>query len=200
MYRFFSFALICFLLTGCTRSPAQIAAPTIVPISDANGTTIANQPGPLWVLLSGVDEHGLLMEQEISLLSQPDPAAAPGPVVPTGTAAAVMEIQQGGPQNLQRFYHVQTITGFAGWVSDYYIRRVAYLYNAAADTVPLYDAPDGAQTALVPNVTPVTIQQPTDNQWWLVQLVGEARSGWVQIDVVKESPEWEFLHNLSHEH
>jgi hypothetical protein len=37
----------------------------------------------------------------------------------------VLEIWHGGPQNLQRFYRVETVSSDTGWISDYYVRRVA---------------------------------------------------------------------------
>jgi hypothetical protein len=171
-----------------------------VAISGAAGETLATQEGPLWVLLSGVDEHGLIAEHELTLLQEPDAAAAPGPVVHTGIPAAVLEIRHGGPQNLQRFYRVETVNGDTGWISDYYARRVAYLYQADSDTVPLFAAPDGQEVAQLPNISPVAIKQPTEGDWWLVQAVKDGTLGWVRADLVKESSLAEFLTNQTHEH
>lgn len=202
------FCLFClWALSGCVGSRSGATAshiptvtpPPAVPIT-ANDSNIAAQPGPLWVLLSGVDEHGLIAEHELTLLTSPDPTASQEARVHTGVAAAVQEIRHTGPQNLQRFYHVQTVTGASGWISDYYVRRVAYLYDANSSKVTLYSSPDGLEVAQLPNVSPVMIKIPTDDEWWLVQAVQTGTLGWVRVTFIKESPVWEFLLNQQHEH
>jgi hypothetical protein len=70
-------------------------------------------------------EHDLFAEPELTLLQEPDAAAAPGPIAHTGIPTTVLEIWHGGPQNLQRFYRVETVSSDTGWISDYYVRRVA---------------------------------------------------------------------------
>lgn len=192
---------ICVLLASCARAETAVPTPlpTSVAISDAAGETLATQEGPLWVLLSGVDEHGLIAEHELALLQEPDAAAGPGPIVHTGVPAAVLEIRHGGPQNLQRFYRVETINGDTGWISDYYVRRVAYLYKADSETVPLFAAPEGQEVARLPNISPVAVKQP-NGAWWLVQSVEDGTLGWVQAELVKESPLAQFLNTQSHEH
>ncbi len=206
--RYLSLCLLClWALSGCAGSRWGTAAgasttaipPTAVPIT-ANDTNIAVQPGPLWVLLSGVDEHGLIAEHELILLTSPDPTAAQAARVHTGVAAAVQEIRHTGPQNVRRFYHVQTVTGATGWISDYYVRRVAYLFDANGSTISLYSAPDGLEVEQLSNVSPVTIKVPTDDEWWLVQAVQTGTMGWVRVSFVKESPAWEFLLNQQHDH
>jgi hypothetical protein len=197
MFRFYFWAVAAvFLLAGCNRAPSSptlLPAPTSIPVSDDEGNSLASQPGPLWVLLSGVDEHGLVAEAELALLREPDGSAGDGPMAPTGVAAAVHEIRQTGPQNLRRFYRVQTTGGQSGWISDYYVRRVAYLYQSGAEGVALYESPDGRQVHTVANVTPVVIKEPTRSDWWLVQVVDTEIVAWVPASVVKESPEREFL-------
>jgi hypothetical protein len=183
-------------LAACSRTPTAptlLPPPTSIPVSDNEGNHLASQPGPLWVLVSGVDEHGLVVEAELTLLKEPDSSAEAGPSVPTGMAAAVHEIRQSGPQNLRRFYRVQTTGGQSGWISDYYVRRVAYLYQANAESIALYDTPDGRPLHNVANVTPVLLKEPTRNDWWLVQVVDTEIVAWVPAAVVKESPEREFL-------
>lgn len=189
-------------LAACAGAETAVSPPppTAVAISGADDETLAIQDGPLWVLLSGVDEHGLIAEHELTLLQEPDAAADPGPIVHTGIPAAVLEIRHGGPQNLQRFYQIETISGDVGWISDYYVRRVAYLYDAESETVPLFAAPNGQEVARLPNISPVAVKQPTVGDWWLVQAVEDGTLGWVQAELVKESPLSEFLTNQSHEH
>jgi hypothetical protein len=184
------------LLVACggrSTPPTLLPPPASIPVSDEEGNNLANQPGPLWVLLSGVDEHGLMAEAELTLLKEPDSAAEAEATVPTGVAAAVYEIRQTGPQQLRRFYRVQTTGGDSGWISDYYVRRVGYLYRAGTEGVSLYESPDGRQLQSVANVTPVVIKEPTRSDWWLVQVVDTEIVGWVPAGVVKESPEREFL-------
>ena len=182
--------------TTTTRpAPADpaLAAPTAVPVTDDNGATVATQDGPLWVLLSGVDEHGLLAEPALSLLAAPAPDAASAASVPTGAPAAVAEIRQAGPQGLRRFYRVQTVAGAQGWVSDFYVRRLGYLYDGNSDGVQLYLAPAQQPVAKVVNVTPVRLLDPTDSEWWLVETADRPLQGWVAAEIVMESPEPEFL-------
>ncbi len=195
-------ALCTLLLTACSGAETAVSTPipTAVAISGAAGETLATQEGPLWVLLSGVDEHGLIAEHELTLLQEPDAAAVVGPLVHTGIPAAVLEIRHGGPQNLQRFYRVETVNGDVGWISDYYVRRVAYLYDAESETVPIFAAPDGQEVARLPNVSPVAIKQPEGEAWWLVQAVEDGTVGWVPAALVKESPLSEFLNNEAHDH
>lgn len=203
MKQLLSLLILCTLLLVSCAGPETAVSPqlpTAVAISDAGGETVATQDGPLWVLLSGVDEHGLIAEHELTLLQEPDASAASASLVHTGIPAAVMEIRHGGPQNLQRFYRVETVNGDTGWISDYYVRRVAYLYDANNETVPLFAEPDGQEVARLANISPVALKSPTDETWWLVQAVGEGTLGWVQADLVKESSLAEFLTNQTHEH
>lgn len=197
------FVLVAFIacwLVGC-RGENTIPLPTAVPISTDLGEAVASQPGPIWVLISGVDEHGLIVEHQVTLLAEPDLEADPGPEVHTGIAATVHEIRQTGPQNLRRFFRVETVNGEVGWISDYYIRRTAYLFNEQGTTVTLHAAPDGGEVAEVGNVTPVVVRQPAINDdWWIVQTVADGIVGWVDATYVKESPEPEFLLNEQHDH
>lgn len=183
-------------VAGCVPAPAAVlptaaAPPTLISVTDGSGTVVATQPGPLWVLLSGVDEHGLIAEPELTLLAEPDPAARPGPRVQTGVAAAVFEIRGDG---LRRFYRVQAVTGETGWLSDFYIRRVAYLFSAQGETISVYATPAGEEMVRVANVTPVTLLDPTGARWQ-VKTVDGGVTGWVEADHVVESSEPDFLRN-----
>ncbi|MCI0643302.1 MAG: hypothetical protein L0346_00255 [Chloroflexi bacterium] len=206
------------LLVGCTATPTRgpaatpetppagttplpVPSPaTTIPITDDSGTVIATQPGPLWVLLSGVDEHGLFAEHELTLLTEPAAAAAPGPPVHSGVAAFVYEIRQSGPQNLRRFYRVQALSGPSGWLSDFYVRRLAYVYTGQGQSVPLYQTPGGPLLTELASVSPVILKNPVQASWWQVATADGELVGWVTADVVKESPELEFLLNQQHEH
>ncbi len=180
-------------------TPPIISSP--IPISNESGTPIAEQPGFLeWVLLSGVDEHGLTAEHFLMLLAEPDPLAPVVAEIHTGHPVIVREIRHVGPQALRRFYFVETLDGKKGWISDFYVRRQAYLFNIEGTSVPLFNAPAGAQIGAFENVTPVTLLEPGDLNWWRVSSLDGSSLGWVQAQHVKESPEEEFLLGSGHDH
>lgn len=215
--RLYWLVIVVFFSGGCVASdgatptavPAAELAPTPfptiqvevydIPVTDEAGGVIARQPGPLWVLVSGVDEHGLIAEHELALLNAPDASAVSETVIHTGSPAAVQEIRHTGPQNLQRFYRIQSPTGPAGWISDFYIRRVAYLFNSEGTTVPLFESPGGNEIARLEDVTPVLLLSPLTT-WWKVETADNKLTGWVPVNYVKESPEPEYLLNQQHEH
>lgn len=203
--------LFALLLTACTAvspaSPPFTPPPTPpiigspIPVTNAEGTPMAEQPGFVeWVLLSGVDEHGLLVEHTLALRSDADPHAAPLTQIHTGSPVMVLEIRHVGPQNLQRFYRVETLEHLTGWISDFYVRRQAYVFNQAGEQVTLFDAPEGTELAQLVNVTPITLLQPQDFAWWQVSTREGSIVGWVETKFVKESPEREFLAGTDHTH
>lgn len=179
-----------------TPTPVYLA-PGSIPVTDDTGTLIATQPGPQWILLSGVDDHGLMAEPVLHLLDNPKPDAAPIIELPTGVPAAIAEIRHTGPQNLQRFYHVELLDGQMGWISDYYVRRVSYLFTQEAQEVQLFLSPDGLAVTRLPNISPVTLIDPTRSDWWLVQTFDGSIAGWVPSIEVQESPEPAFLLKLT---
>jgi hypothetical protein len=150
------------------------------------------------VLLSGVDEHGLTAEHFLSLLEAPNPAAAVAAEIHTGSPVSVLEIRHVGPQGLQRFYHVETLEGIRGWISDYYVRRQAYLFNL--DGIPVLDEPGGLTVAELANVTPITLRAPQELIWWQIGSLDGSVVGWVETRYVKESPEEAFLLGEDHAH
>ena len=202
VYTFFLFITLGLLL-GCTRetppiTPTMVPPPTAVAIT-VDGETVKLQEGEMWVLVSGVDEHGLMAEHDLFLRHEPRQDAIWSEWVHSGTAVAVREIHYSGPQNLRRFYHIETPTGASGWISDYYVRQQAYLYEPDAETVALFDAPDGETLINIPNVSPVKLLNPVDEVWWEVETL-DGKRGWVSVDLVKESAERQFLTETQHEH
>ena len=197
---------ILLLLIGCnqqetaTTTPSFPSPPATIPITNDAEETVAEQPEGFWVMISGVDEHGLIAEHDLNLYAEPNPDQEVIGVIHTGTAVVPHEIRQTGPQGLRRFYHIQTIDGQMGWISDYYIRRVAYLFNENGTTVSLYAAPGERQVGQVPNVTPIKVKDPTQMDWWIVQTIDGKMLGWVEATFVKESSEPEFLLNEQHLH
>ena len=213
LFRISPLLILSLLLTACGGSNFALPTPTFTPpptppviaspitVSNAEGTLISQQPGFVeWVLLSGVDEHGLTAEHSLTLLTDADPNAPEVSQIHTGHPVIVLEIRQVGPQGLQRFYYVQTLEGITGWISDYYVRRQAYLFNHEGTTVLIYDKPQGVQIAQLANVTPVTLRQPQELTWWQVSTLDGNVLGWVESRFVKESPEEEFLFGEGHEH
>ena len=198
--------LFSFLLAACGNTTSHPPTPTFTPpptlpiiaspiaVSNAEGTPVSEQPGFIeWVLLSGVDEHGLMSEHDLTLLADADSQAPAVTQIHTGYPAMVLEIRQVGPQGLQRFYHVQILDGTTGWISDYYVRRQAYVFDIDGTTVPIFDKPRGAEIARLENITPVTLRQPQDADWWQVSTLNGNVLGWVETKFVKESPDKEFL-------
>lgn len=191
------------ILVGCTAevpvTPTMAPPPTAVSIS-VDGEVVKLQEGEMWVLVSGVDEHGLIIEHDLLLLLEPRQNSLWSEwMVHSGTPAAVLEIHYSGPQNLRRFYHIETPSGAIGWISDYYVRPLAYLYEPAAETVPLYAEPEGEMTAELANVSPVKLLDPTDELWWEVEALSGER-GWVPVELIKESAARQFLTDTQHEH
>jgi hypothetical protein len=182
------------------KTMSQPLPPESVPVTNSSGYLLSRHEGPLWVLFSGVDEHGLVEAHEVALLAAPQPESPAVHQVDTGTAAAVHEIRQSGPQDLWRFYRVRAVDGRQGWVSDYFVRRLAYLFKPDSETVPVHEAPGGAVAFEASQVTPVLLLAPTRTDWWQVATPDGTLMGWVEAGYVKESPAGEFLLNLEHEH
>jgi beta-lactamase superfamily II metal-dependent hydrolase len=110
------------------RFAFPLSAP--VPVTSAEELLIENEPGPLYVILSTVDEHGVEGEPTLDLMSQPDSADTTAvSVVSTGTFAQVMEIRRHPPNYLRTFYrvrvHQSASQDIEGWVADWYVRRTA---------------------------------------------------------------------------
>lgn len=209
----YALLILSILLTACGSGTLTLPTPTFtppptppiiassIPVLNEQGTPIASQPGFVeWVLLSGVDEHGLTLEHMLTLITEADPNAPALTQIHTGHPVIVLEISHVGPQALQRFYHIQTRDGLTGWISDFYVRRTAYLFNHEGTTVPIFDKPQGAEITQLANVTPITLRKPQDLTWWQVSTLDGSVLGWVESRFVKESPEAEFLLGEDHTH
>jgi hypothetical protein len=199
----FTYALISWSQAASTEAEAGSAVeaerpepPETIAVTNDEGQVLANHAGPLWILVSGIDEHGELETAVVALLTDPHPEAAVAYELATGTPVAVHEIRQTGPQNLWRFYLVRAVDGQSGWVSDYFVRRLAYLFEPGSDMIPLYHAPGGRQTIFARPVTAVTIKDPTRDDYWQVTTITDEVTAWVAAGHVYESPEWEFLFGL----
>jgi hypothetical protein len=67
--------LLAALLPACVARPQVALLPALppesVPVTNSSGDVLSRHEGPLWVLLSGVDEHGLVEAHEVALLATP---------------------------------------------------------------------------------------------------------------------------------
>lgn len=86
-------------------------------VATSSTAAIRLQPA---VMVSGLDDHGLVATTMVALSSRPDLSAAPSAVVaqlPHGTMVHVLE-QRG------EWLRVQPVVapGQAGWINDYYLR------------------------------------------------------------------------------
>lgn len=99
------------------------------------------------VLLSGRDDHGLLTEREVALVSAPGATRA-GAKVADGTLVRVLD-ERGEWLRVQSLIQPQVI----GWVNDYYLRNRA-LRTDRGEQVVLMDA-RREQGLLVVQVAPV---------------------------------------------
>jgi len=187
-------------LSGCTPKEASPTYFISIPITGEDQARISSQDGPKWVLVSGVDDHGLVIDAHVNLYAAADLNSQTVAQVETGTPVTVLEIRHLGPQQLVRFYRVQTTSGISGWVSDYFIRRHAYLFNIDGTFVPIYESRGGAKLAEAPNVSPVFLVDPRNDGWWQIVYLDGSVTGWVPASHVKESSEEAFLLNFSPGH
>lgn len=172
---------------------------TPVPVTSAEDVLIETEPGPLYVIVSTVDEHGLKGQALIPLLSLPDPADTTSVgMIRSGTFAQVLEIRRLPPDYLRGFYLV-TADGLTGWVGDYLAHRVVYVIVfdeqgcACPMPVPLWADPELTQGGgTVANRAPLRLLA-LGQASVRVQVLSDGAIGWLSRDVVHESQENEFL-------
>lgn len=172
---------------------------TPVPVTSAEDVLIETEPGPLYVIISTTDEHGLKGQALIELMSRPDPTDITSVgTLPSGAFVQVLEIRRLPPDYLRGFYLV-TANGLTGWVGEYLARRTVY--------VILFDGKGCACPMPVPLWADESLTQPggtTANRSPLrlltlgekavqVQVLSDGSVGWLSRDIVHESQENEFL-------
>lgn len=177
---------------------------TPVPVTSAEGVLIETETGPLYVILSTVDEHGLRGQPLVEVASQPDPDnLAPAASVPSGSFAQVLEIRRLPPDYLRAFYLVrgQDVAGspVEGWVSDWYARRTAFVVAfdeqgcACAFRVPLWSDPGLTELAgSVANRSPLRLLGVSERAVHVLVL-SDGALGWLDRASVFESQDPEFL-------
>jgi hypothetical protein len=173
---------------------------TGVPVTSAEGTLIETEPGPLYVIVSTTDEHGLKGQALLELFSQPDPndETAIVTTVRSGTIAEVLEIRRMPPDYLRGFYLV-SVNGETGWVGDYYARRIVYVVEfdeqgcACAMPIPFWsDAALTQPNGTIDNRSPIKLLSGEGSSVQ-VQILSNGAIGWLSRDSVFESQENEFL-------
>ncbi|HEY4690496.1 MAG TPA: hypothetical protein VIK33_14375 [Anaerolineae bacterium] len=198
-----------------TASPYSSPRPTFafptgtpVPVTSDENTLIEYEPGPLYVILSTLDEHGLPGDPAIDLKRQPDPNAATSVGrVPTGSFAQVVEIRRLPPDYLRSFYRIVVRAGASntleGWVGDWYVRRTAFVVAfdeqgcACPFRVPLWaDAQIAQSVGQIANRSPLRLLALAD-QAVQVQVLSDGTIGWLSRDIVHESQDKEFLRRLA---
>jgi hypothetical protein len=172
---------------------------TPVPVTSADGVLIETEPGPLFVIVSTVDEHGLKGQALVELMSKPDPAeTASIGLMPSGAFAQVLEIRRLPPDYLRSFYLV-TAEGLTGWVGDYLAHRTVFVIAfdekgcACPMPVPLWaDAGLTQPGGEVANRSPLRLLALAEGSVQ-VQVLSDGTVGWLNREIVHESQENEFL-------
>lgn len=172
-----------------------------VPVTSADGVIIENETGPLYAMLSTVDEHGLPGDFDLDLTAQPN-----GPVagsLPSGVFAQVLEIRRLPPDYLRTFYRVRVPYGLPqpleGWVGDWYVRRTVFVIRfdekgcVCQFLIPLWADPDLTQPGgQVMNRSPLRLIGLTEKAVQ-VQVLADGSLGWLDRDSVYESQDNEFI-------
>ncbi len=172
---------------------------TPVPVTSADNVLIETEPGPLYVIVSTVDEHGLKGQALIPLMSRPDPADTNSTgAMRSGTFAQVLEIRRLPPDYLRGFYLV-TADGVTGWVGEYLAHRTVYVIafdeQGCACPMPVQLWADGALTrpgGTVENRSPMRLLALGESSVQ-VQVLSGGTTGWLRREIVHESQENEFL-------
>ena len=172
---------------------------TPVPITSAEGVLIETEPGPLYVIVSTVDEHGLKGQALIELASQPGLAeASAAGTIRSGTFAQVLEIRRLPPDYLRGFYRV-SVDGVTGWVGDYLAHRTVFVIMfdergcACPMPVPFWADAELTQPAgALTNRSPLRVLALGEKSVQ-VQVLSDGSTGWLSRAVVFESQENEFL-------
>lgn len=189
------------------RPTFPFPAGTSVPITSAGGEPIDAEPGPLYVILSTVDDHGLPGGFSLRVYDRPglDEASAVGSV-PTGAFAQVLEIRRLPPDYLRAFYRVRVEHGvpelIEGWVGDYYARRTAFVVafddQGCACEFPVQLWADARRTqpaGALMNRSPLRLLAVTESAVQ-VQALKDGAIGWLDSRLVHESESKEFIRLL----
>lgn len=172
---------------------------TSVPVTSADGLLIETEPGPLYVIVSTVDEHGLKGQALISLSALPDPAdSGSAGSIGSGAFARVLEIRRLPPDYLRAFYLVES-GGQTGWVDEYLAHRVVYVIGfdekgcACPMPVRLWaDAELSRPGGAAANRSPLRLLAIGERSAQ-VQVLSDGAVGWLSRDLIHESQEEEFL-------
>ena len=97
-----AYLLLALILIGCapatpiyptSRPTFAFPTGTPIPVTSGDGQVIEQEAGPLYVILSTADDHGLIDDPTMELMGRPDPARQQSVAeIRTGTMAQVIEI------------------------------------------------------------------------------------------------------------
>lgn len=172
---------------------------TGVPVTSADDTLIETEPGPLYVIVTTTDEHGLKGQALLEAFNTPEMNEGDvAGLIKSGTFAQVLEIRRLPPDYLRAFYLVLA-DGVTGWVGDYYARRTVFVVAfdkqgcACVMPVPLWgDAGLTQQSSTVQNRSPLRLLA-LENKSVQVQVLSDGSIGWLSRNLVHESQDNEFL-------
>jgi hypothetical protein len=187
------------LLRPTPRPTFPFPTGTGVPVTSAEQVLIETEPGPLYVIVSTVDEHGLKGQALVDLFGLPGlEAGETAGAIRSGTFARVLEIRRLPPDYLRGYYRVSA-DGLTGWVNEYLAHRTVYVIAfdekgcACPGPVPLWADPDLSQAAgTVLNRSPLRLLALGESSVQ-VQVLSDGRTGWLSRDLVHESQVAEFL-------
>jgi len=178
-----------------------------VPVTSADDEVIASETGPLYVMLTTVDDHGLPAGAYVPVSQVPNDTEVPTRADaesgwPRGTLAQVLEIRRLPPDYLRSFYRVTTGTETA-WVSDFYAQRTVFVIAldeqrcACPTPVPLWEDEALTQPAgEVTNVSPVQVFAVGERAVQ-VQVLSNGTVGWLDRALIHESSAKEFIRWLA---
>ncbi len=207
--------LVIWLASTTVAAPAPIGTPTLnrptprptfpfptgtgVPVTSAEGALIETEPGPLYVMVTTTDEHGLKGQALLEVFNLPDTNEENvAGLLRSGTFAQVMEIRRLPPDYLRGFYLISA-DGVTGWVGDYLARRTVFVVTfdeqgcACVMPVPLWaDAALTQQNGAVQNRSPLKLLG-LEAESVQVQVLSDGSIGWLSRTIVHESQDNEFL-------
>lgn len=173
---------------------------TPIPITSADDAVLEYEAGPLYVMLSAVDEHGLPSGPFVYLQAQPQPDVEEdvSRAVPSGTFAQVLEIRRLPPDYLRTFYRVE-VAGQTGWVGDYWVRRTVFVIVfdaqgcACPGALPLWADSGLSQTqSELANLSPLRVLALTADVAQ-VQVLADGQIGWLARKDLHESTAQDFI-------
>lgn len=139
------------------------------------------------VLVSGRDDHGLLVARTIGVTEEPDLAQPSRGRVADGTLVSVVDSRG-------EWIRIRTLEGrsLTGWINDFYLRGTVHLAgNVPGCPVPASRSPGAAVTFRFPpsaQVELLELEQGSGQVWVRVRSVKTRHQAWVDRKAVAELP------------